>query len=106
MNQRDIAHQIFNHLNLNDIIKCSAINKLLKEICDFQYVRLFDDYENIPLKFFVKISFKQMYITCYELDLFLDRLVGANLVNFFSTNKLDVNSKHITKLPELFGQLV
>ena len=105
MNHKDTANQILNNLELSDIIKCSTVNKLLKEICDLQYMRLFNNYENIPTKFFIKFSFKQMYITCYELDLFSKRFSDTNLVNFFSANKLNIIQKNIAKLPESIGQL-
>ena len=105
MNSKDTVYQIFNHLELSDIIKCSTVNKLLKEMCDLQYMRLFNNYENIPTKFFIKFSFKQMYITCYELDLFSKRFSDTNLVNFFSANKLNIIQKNIAKLPESIGQL-
>ena len=106
MDCNDIVCQILNHLNLNNIIKCSTVNKLLKDICDLQYMRLFNDYDNIPVKFFFKISYKQMYIACYELDLFLIRFSRANLANLFFSNKLNFNDKKLLKLPESIGQLI
>jgi len=39
MNNKDITYQIFNHLDINNIIRCSIVNKFLKEICDLQYMQ-------------------------------------------------------------------
>jgi len=106
MNDKDVVYQIFKYLEIKDIITCSTINKLMNQVCDSQYMRLFNDYGNISAKFFINLSFKQMYITCYELDTFRKRYVyHVDLINFFSVNKLDLNNKNVAKLPESIGQL-
>jgi hypothetical protein len=51
-NNKDIAFCIFQHLELIEIIKCSTINTLIKNICNMQYERLLiHDYGKVFAKF-------------------------------------------------------
>ena len=108
MEYKDIVSYVLSKLEIKDIITCSLTSKLLKEVCDMQYYRLLNnDYGNILEKIFIKKSFKQTYIDCYELDIFRIKYnVTDNLVNFFSIDGLSLLFKQITKLPESIGQLV
>jgi len=106
MDQRDIVYQIFNELSLNDIVRCSTVNRLINHICDLQYARLINDYENILANLFYKSSCKQMYVACYELERFVNKYSNLDLFNFFSANGLVLYHKNINKLPETIGQLV
>ena len=108
MEYKDIVSYVLSKLEIKDIITCSLTSKLLKEVCDMQYYRLLNnDYGNILEKIFIKKSFKQTYIDCYELDIFRIKYnVTDNLVHFFSIDGLELAFKKITKLPELIGQLV
>uniref|UniRef100_A0A6C0C998 F-box domain-containing protein n=1 Tax=viral metagenome TaxID=1070528 RepID=A0A6C0C998_9ZZZZ len=54
MDQNDILYQIFNKLSLNDIVRYSTVNRLINHICDLQYARLINGYENIPANLFYK----------------------------------------------------
>jgi len=83
MDQSDIVYQIFNKLSLNDIVRCSTINRLINHICDLQYGRLINDYENILANLFYKSSYKQIYVACYELEGFIKKYTDLNLFNFF-----------------------
>jgi len=105
MDQRDILYQIFNELSLNDIVRCSTVNRLINHICDLQYARLINDYENIIANIFYKSPYKQMYVVCYELKVFIKKYLDLNLFSFFSTNALDIQSRNIIKLPKMIGQL-
>ena len=105
MEYNDIVSCVLSKLEIKDIITCSLTSKLLKEVCEMQYYRLLNhDYANIPKKYFIKKSFKQSYIDCYELDIFRIKYnVMDNLVNFFSVDSSDLSYKKITKLPESIG---
>jgi len=103
MDQRDIVYQIFNELSLNDIVRCSTVNRLINHICDLQYGRLINDYENIIANIFYKSSYKQMYVACYELEGFFRNHYRLNLSLIFSENKLYLDYRDILKLPEAIG---
>uniref|UniRef100_A0A6C0CBJ1 F-box domain-containing protein n=1 Tax=viral metagenome TaxID=1070528 RepID=A0A6C0CBJ1_9ZZZZ len=103
MGQRDILYQIINELSLNDIVRCLTVNRLINHICNLQYARLINDYENILANLSYKSSYKQMYATCYELEGFIKKYADLNLFNFFSTDVLDIQSRNIIKLPKMIG---
>ena len=105
MEYKDIVSYILSKLEIKDIITCSLTSKLLKEVCEMQYYRLLHhDYGNIPEKIFIKKSFKQTYIDCYELDIFRIKYnVMDKFSQFFSVGSLDLSSKKITALPESIG---
>ena len=107
MEYKDIVSCVLSKLEIKDIITCSLTSKLLKEVCEMQYYRLLNhDYGNILEKIFIKKSFKQTYIDCYELDIFRMKYSKMdNLVNFFSVDGLKLCCKKITALPETIGQL-
>ena len=47
MNNKDVVYKILSNLGMRDVVICSTINKLLKEMCELQYMRLMEKYENI-----------------------------------------------------------
>ena len=70
MDNKDIVFCILQHLNITEIIKCSTINALIKNICDMQYERLLIcDYGKVFIKIFNDKSFKQTYVKCYYLNI-------------------------------------
>jgi hypothetical protein len=85
MNHEDIVYQIFNFLELKDILTCLVINKLINKVCDLQYARLLrNDYAKVPKPFLNKRSHKQSYILCYELDIFRKKnYTATDSVDFF-----------------------
>jgi hypothetical protein len=69
MDNKDIVFCILQHLNIIEIIKCSTINALIKNICNMQYKRLLIyDYGKVFANIFNDKSFKQTYIKCYHLN--------------------------------------
>ena len=70
MDNKDIIFCILQHLNIIEIIKCSTINILIKNVCDMQYERLLIcDYGKVFIKIFNDKSFKQTYVKCYYLNI-------------------------------------
>ena len=108
MDNKDIAFCIFQHLELMEIIRCSTINTLIKNICDMQYERLLIyDYGKVFVKIFNDKSFKQTYVKCYYLNIIRKLYMPSILlINFFNLTKIDLYSHQIKEIPESIGQLV
>src|SRR5436190_23274283 len=99
MDNKDIVFCIFQHLDLIEIIRCSTINTLIKNICDMQYERLLIyDYGKVFTKFFNNKIFKQSYIKCYNLDTMRKLYMpNSSLINFFNLTNIDLRDHQIKK---------
>src|SRR5947208_2694183 len=108
MDNKDIVFCILQHLNITEIIKCSTINALIKNICDMQYERLLIcDYGKVFTNIFNDKSSKQIYVKCYHLN--IDRklyMPNILLINFVNLTKMDLSGHQIKKIPESIGQLI
>uniref|UniRef100_A0A6C0CA02 F-box domain-containing protein n=1 Tax=viral metagenome TaxID=1070528 RepID=A0A6C0CA02_9ZZZZ len=62
MNNSDIIYQIFDQLDLDDIVRCSTINKLINRIHGLQYAILINDNANILINLFNKNLYRQIYM--------------------------------------------
>ena len=107
MDNKDIALCIFQHLELIEIIRCSTINTLIKNICDMQYERLLIyDYGKVFAKFFNDKTFKQSYVKCYNLNIIRKLYMpNSSLINFFNLTNIDLRDHQIKKISESIGQL-
>src|SRR5438874_5287890 len=108
MDNKDIIFCILQHLNIIEIIKCSTINTLIKNICDMQYEQLLIyDYGKVFVKIFNDKSFKQTYVKCYNLNIIRKLYMpNSSLINFFNLTNIDVMDHQIKIIPKSIGQLV
>ena len=107
MEHDDILYTILQHLEINEIIKCSTVNKQIKKFCDMQYKRFFHaDFGSNFEKFFYHISYQQCYVDCYCLKVFIQCKKNYNLVDCFNSQRLSLNNSQIKKIPTSIGQLV
>src|SRR5947208_8381172 len=107
MDNKDIVFCILQHLNIIEIIKCSTINILIKNVCDMQYERLLIcDYGKVFIKIFNNKSFKSTYVKCYHLNI-IRKLYMPNilLINFLNLTKIDLCNRQIREISESIGQL-
>src|SRR5437870_9238455 len=107
MDNKDIVFCILQYLNVTEIIKCSTINALIKNICDMQYERLLIyDYGKVFANIFNDKSFKQIYVKCYHLNIIRKLYMPDNsLINFFNATKIDLRNHQIKEILESIGQL-
>jgi len=106
MENKDIVLNILQHLKIKDIGTCSAINKLIQEICDMQYKRLLIS-DCGSFFWDIYISFKQSCVKCYHLDLLWKFCnIGNSLINFFLLTEINLSSRRIGELPATIGKLV
>src|SRR5579864_4627392 len=107
MDNTDIIYNIFQYLEIKELIQNSLINKLFKNACENYFRELIThDYGSIFATFFKFNSYKHVYVTCYRLNN-IRKLYTSNdaLINFFYLIALDLSDKGIKKLSESIGQL-
>src|SRR5437016_1415608 len=107
MDNKDIAFCVFQHLELIEIIRCSTINTLIKNICDMQYERLLIyDYGKVFVKFFNDKTFKQSYVKCYNINTIRKLYMpNSSLINFFNLTNINLRNHKIKEIPKSIGQL-